>query len=87
MTRILFAAALSIVLGASGATAAEPAATVAPLQAERTSTAQLGPLQPHWFFANDTNFFGYLDSKLYLFDGDSGAMLGMLSTGAFGDGG
>ncbi len=55
----------------------------APLQPEQTSAETLGPLQPHWLFVNDTNFLGYLDSKVYLFDGDSGAMLGMLSTGAF----
>ena len=84
MTRVFFAA-LCVALGAAGAMAAEPAATVAPLQAERTSSAQLGPLQPHWFFAYDTNFLGYLDSKVYLYDGDSGSMLGMLSTGAFGN--
>jgi len=84
MTRVFFAA-LCVALGAAGAMAAEPAAKVAPLQAERTSSAQLGPLQPHWFFAYDTNFLGYLDSKVYLYDGDSGSMLGMLSTGAFGN--
>ena len=31
------------------------------------------------------NFIGYLDSKVYLFDGDTGSMLGMLSTGACGN--
>ena len=51
----------------------------------RASSEKLGAPKPHWFFVYDANFFGYLDSKVYLFDGDTGSMLGMLSTGAFGN--
>ena len=51
----------------------------------RRRSEKLGALKPHWFFVYDTNFLGYLDSKVYLFDGDTGTMLGMLSTGAFGN--
>ena len=51
----------------------------------RATSEKLGAPSPHWFFVYDANFLGYLDSKVYLFDGDTGSMLGMLSTGAFGN--
>ena len=57
----------------------------APLAAEQIGVAKLGAPTPHWLFVGDSNFLGYLDSKVYLFDGDTGAMLGMLSTGAWGN--
>ncbi len=85
MVRVWVVAALMAVSGAAPVFAAEPAATVAPLQAEQATSEKLGALKPHWFFVADTNFLGYLDSKEYLYDGDTGAMLGMLSTGAFGN--
>ena len=67
--------------------AAEPknAGMVAPLEPERASRSTLGAPRPHWFFVFDDNFFSYLDSRAYLFDGDTGAMLGMLSTGTWGN--
>ena len=77
MVAALLAAAVS-------ATAAEPAGP-APLQPERATAEKLGPPKPHWFFVYDSNFLGYLDSKVYLFDGDTGSMLGMLSTGMWGN--
>jgi methylamine dehydrogenase heavy chain len=54
-----------------------------PLQAETYFTEKLGPSTPHWVVVNDLNFIGYMDSKIYVFDGDSGAMLGMLSAGGW----
>jgi len=36
---------------------------------------------PHWVWVNDTSFFAYPDGRAFLVDGDSGRMLGMLSTG------
>ena len=68
----------------SAAAEADTAKT-APLHAEQSFSEKLGALSPHWFFANDVNYIGYLDSKVYLFDGDSGSMLGMLSTGTWGN--
>ena len=86
MSRGLVVAALCVVFGVAPALAAETSPTAkGALQPEQTSTEKLGPLKPHWIFVNDSNFLGYLDSKIYLFDGDSGSMLGMLSTGAFGN--
>jgi len=45
-------------------------------------TEQLAvPAGPHWIWVNDVAFFAFPDGKAYLVDGDSGKMLGMLSTG------
>jgi methylamine dehydrogenase heavy chain len=41
---------------------------------------------PHWVWVNDIVFHHMADGKAFLLDGDSGSMLGMLSTG-FGFGG
>jgi methylamine dehydrogenase heavy chain len=70
-------ASISLLLLGSAAFAAEP------LVAERYFTETLPPPSPHWVFVNDMNFLGYLDGKVFLFDGDSGRMLGMMSTGAY----
>jgi methylamine dehydrogenase heavy chain len=59
------------------------AATPAPLQAEQPHTEKLGAPTPHWLLVTDVNFMGYLDGKVYLFDGDTGKMLGMLSVGTW----
>ena len=70
-------------LGMSFVMAVGPANAAEPLQAESYFTETLGPSTPHWVVVNDMNFIGYMDSKIYLFDGDSGAMLGMLSAGGW----
>ena len=36
---------------------------------------------PHWVWVNDIAFFAIPDGRAYLVDGDSGKLLGMLSTG------
>src|SRR5262245_50937322 len=54
-----------------------------PLDFEQATVETLGPAQPHWILVNDYNALGPMDSKVYLFDADSGAMLGMLSTGGW----
>ncbi len=89
MKRRWVAGAFCVVLAlvaARGSAATEPdAAKIAPLAAEQSFSEKLGTPSPHWFFVNDVNFIGYLDSKVYLFDGDTGSMLGMLSTGTWGN--
>ena len=87
MMRVFWLATLTVALGAASAAADSAAQTknVPALQSEQASVVKLGARNPHWVFVNDSNFLGYLDSKVYLFDGDTGAMLGMLSTGAFGN--
>ncbi|MBL8267561.1 amine dehydrogenase large subunit, partial [Steroidobacter sp.] len=63
-----------------GATAAEVA--VDPLAATQLPERP----GPHWVWVNDIVFNHMADGKAFLLDGDSGSMLGMLSTG-FGFGG
>ena len=54
-----------------------------PIAPESLAVETLGTPSAHWILANDANFLGYMDSKVYLFDGDSGAMLGMISAGGY----
>lgn len=54
-----------------------------PLPLDRPHVEKLGEPGPHWFWANDVSFFNMADGRAYLFDADSGRMLGMLSTGIF----
>ena len=42
---------------------------------------ELGQTGPHWVWVNDMAFFAFPDGKAFLVDGDSGKLLGMLSTG------
>jgi methylamine dehydrogenase heavy chain len=42
---------------------------------------RLSPPTPHWVWVNDMAFFAFPDGKAMLVDGDSGRLLGMLSTG------
>lgn len=68
-------------MGACLAAAAALAAR-AQLPAEPLSAEQLAPQSsPHWVWVNDINFFSMPDGQAFLVDGDSGRMLGMLSTG------
>ncbi|MBV8340876.1 MAG: amine dehydrogenase [Gammaproteobacteria bacterium] len=62
--------------------AALGAAAHAQLPAEPLTTEQL-PSRPraHWVWVNDIAFFAFPDGRAFLVDGDSGRMLGMLSTG------
>ena len=57
-------------------------AALAQLPLEPGGVAQL-PAQPgvHWVWVNDFSFFALPDGKAFLVDGDSGRMLGLLSTG------
>ncbi|HET6630932.1 MAG TPA: amine dehydrogenase large subunit [Woeseiaceae bacterium] len=58
-----------------------PAAAEVPLETPHVAT--LGEPAPHWFWADDVAFFNMADGRAYLYDADSGRMLGMLSTGIF----
>lgn len=69
-------AALALAAAVSAATAwaqlpPDPAGAVEPLP----------PPSPHWVWVNDVAFFAFPDGRAFLVDGDSGKMLGMLSTG------
>ncbi len=53
-----------------------------PLPNEPIGVAELPwPAQPHWVWVNDIAFFNMPDGRATLIDGDTGRMLGMLSTG------
>jgi len=70
--------ALGLIVSTAPAVADTPA-----LPNEQPRVETLPELSPHWFLVNDFNGPGTMDSKVYLFDADSGRMLGMLSTGAW----
>ena len=54
----------------------------APLPNETSGVEQLpARANPHWVWVNDFNFFSMADGRAFLVDGDSGKMLGLLSTG------
>ena len=55
---------------------------LAQLAAEPLAIEQLPPRPgPHWVWVNDISFIAIPDGRAFLVDGDSGRMLGMLSTG------
>ena len=69
-------AALALAASVCGGTAwaqlpPDPAGTIEPLPSA----------SPHWVWVNDVAFFAFPDGRAFLVDGDSGKMLGMLSTG------
>ncbi len=59
-------------------------AAQAELAPEKLGVRPLPPPSPHWVWVNDISGFT-IDGKAFLVDGDSGTMLGMLSTGGFHD--
>ncbi|MGA0840285.1 MAG: amine dehydrogenase large subunit [Pseudomonadales bacterium] len=77
--RLRFAVCVLALLSLSAPATAET--PVLPNETARVDT--LPEVSPHWFLVNDFNGPGTMDSKVYLFDGDSGRMLGMLSTGVW----
>jgi methylamine dehydrogenase heavy chain len=80
MTGIVSGARVAAVISLVGALWSVPAS--AQFRTDPLAVAQL-PEQPgaHWVWANDIVFHHMVDGKAFLLDGDSGRMLGMLSTG------
>src|SRR6185295_14940946 len=80
MTRILSGARVVAVVALSSL--GWSASANAELVPDPLAVQQL-PEQPgaHWVWANDVVFHHMVDGKAFLLDGDSGRMLGMLSTG------
>jgi len=63
---------LALVAGAAARMAA--AATgpqPPPLPAEHLTVATVGPKSPHWVYVVDYAFNNEIDSRVYLFDGDT----------------
>lgn len=59
------------------------ASELPPLPVETARVERLDSPSPHWILVNDFNGPGTVDSKVYLYDADTGRMLGMLSTGVW----
>ena len=56
-------------------------AAPAVLEVEKITTAVLPEPAPHWVWVNDLNFFTLESTRAFLFDGDTGDMLGQIPTG------
>ena len=69
----------AIGLAAVGVLLAGAAAAV--LEPEEITTAVLPEPAPHWVWINDLNFFSLESTRAFLFDGDTGDMLGQIPTG------
>jgi methylamine dehydrogenase heavy chain len=75
-SRSLWIALLAAALAGTGA----PAGAQLPPEPSTVAQVPAHP-SPHWVWINDMNFDSLPDGKAYLVDGDTGRMLGMLSTG------
>jgi methylamine dehydrogenase heavy chain len=52
-----------------------------PLPAEHLTVAKVGPKSPHWVYVLDYAFNNEIDSRVYLFDGDTYRRIGQIDTG------
>lgn len=75
MKRMLSALALVVSMPLSAATPPPP------LPAEHLTLASLGPKSPHWIYVLDYAFNNEIDTRLWLFDGDTYRRLGQIDTG------
>jgi methylamine dehydrogenase heavy chain len=66
---------------ATGASAAPPAGPPLPLAPEHLTVATTGPKSPHWVYVLDYAFNNEIDTRVYLFDGDSYRRMGQIDTG------
>ncbi|HEY3731079.1 MAG TPA: amine dehydrogenase large subunit [Steroidobacteraceae bacterium] len=73
----LIGAASLCMLGAASLAAELPP----PLPAEHLTVEKLAPKNPHWVYVLDEAFFNEIDSRVYLFDGDSYRQLGQIDAG------
>ena len=79
MRRMLSAVAWLTFLAA---TAPAGAATAAPpLPIEHLTIAKVGPKSPHWIYVLDYAFNNEIDTRVYLFDGDTYRRIGQIDTG------
>jgi methylamine dehydrogenase heavy chain len=68
-------------LWAAAAPAAAKGSQPPPLPVEHLTTARVGPKSPHWVYVLDYAFSNEIDSRLYLFDGDTYRRIGQIDTG------
>jgi methylamine dehydrogenase heavy chain len=73
---------LALVTGAVPARApAAPGSPPPPLPPEHLTIAKVGPKSPHWIYVVDYAFNNEIDSRVYLFDGDTYRRIGQIDTG------
>ncbi len=66
---------------AAGSTSAWAAQQPPPLPAEHLTISQVGPRSPHWVYVVDYAYANEIDSRVWLFDGDTHRRLGQIDTG------
>ena len=73
---------LTLSAGAAPSGAASPGSPPPPpAPTEQLTVARVGPKSPHWVYVVDYAFNNEIDSRIYLFDGDSYRRLGQIDTG------
>jgi methylamine dehydrogenase heavy chain len=73
---------LTVAAGTASSWAATPASPP-PLPAEHLTIATVGPKSPHWVYVVDYAFNNEIDSRVWLFDGDTHRRLGQIDIGFF----
>jgi methylamine dehydrogenase heavy chain len=73
---------LTLAAGTASTGSAAPAGTQPPpLPAEQLTIATVGPKSPHWVYVVDYAYANEIDSRVYLFDGDTYRRIGQIDTG------
>jgi methylamine dehydrogenase heavy chain len=71
---------LTVAAGTIASWAATPS-TPPPLPAEHLTIATVGPKSPHWVYVVDYAYNNEIDSRVWLFDGDTHRRIGQIDTG------
>jgi methylamine dehydrogenase heavy chain len=64
-----------------GAAPAWSAPVPAPLPAEHLTVNRVGPKSPHWVYVVDYALYNEIDTRVWLFDGDTHRRIGQIDTG------
>jgi methylamine dehydrogenase heavy chain len=73
---------LALMAGAHPLPAATPTGSQPPaLSPEHLTVAKTGPRSPHWVYVLDYAFNNEIDTRIYLFDGDTYRRIGQIDTG------
>jgi methylamine dehydrogenase heavy chain len=79
--RKLSALTLLTATTAGGSGSLFAAAPPAPLPAEHLTIAKVGAPSPHWIYVLDGAYYNEIDSRVYLFDGDTYRRIGQIDAG------
>jgi len=72
---------LALVASTAAPMAAAAGPQPPPLPTEHLTVAQVGPKSPHWVYVLDYAFNNEIDSRVYLFDGDTYRRMGQIDAG------